>query len=141
MLKMVLIGIALVIVTTIIQAGFMYAGIHTLANRFSGVVQSPRLFPKALLVSVFTAWMFLGMVIESLVWAAYYLVNANIVLPDVATAVYFSLVTFTTVGYGDVVVSGDWRLLAALQAANGAILFGWTTALIFYVIQKVYRQV
>ena len=141
MLKMVLIGVALVILTTIIQAGFMYAGIHTLAHRFSGVAHSPRLLPKALLVSVFTAWMFLGMVIESLVWAAYYLVNANIVLPDVATAVYFSLVTFTTVGYGDVVVSGDWRLLAALQAANGAILFGWTTALIFYVIQKVYRQV
>jgi hypothetical protein len=49
-------------------------------------------------------------------------------------------VTFTTPGYGDVVLSGDWRTLASIQAANGVIIFGWTTALIFYLIQKPYKD-
>ena len=49
------------------------------------------------------------------------------------------MVTFTSVGYGDVVLTGNWRMLASLQGANGLILFGWTTALIFYVIQTGYR--
>lgn len=50
------------------------------------------------------------------------------------------MATFTTVGYGDVVLSGQWRMLASLQAANGMIIFGWATALIFYVVGRVYTR-
>jgi hypothetical protein len=49
------------------------------------------------------------------------------------------MVSFTSVGYGDVVLTGDWRMLASLEGANRVIIFGGTTALIFYVIQHVYR--
>jgi hypothetical protein len=48
------------------------------------------------------------------------------------------MVTFTTLGYGDVVVEGSWRLLASFQAANGIILFGWTTALLVAVIRAMH---
>ena len=48
-------------------------------------------------------------------------------LPDLETAFYFSMVTFTTLGFGDVVLTGQWRTLASIQAANGVIIFGWTT--------------
>jgi hypothetical protein len=41
------------------------------------------------------------------------------------------MVSFTTLGYGDIVLGEGWRLLASFEAANGIILFGWTTALIF----------
>jgi hypothetical protein len=75
------------------------------------------------------------------VWALFYLVNPLITaLPDLETAFYFSMVTFTTLGYGDVVLTGPWRTLASIQAANGVIIFGWTTALIFYFIQHLYGQ-
>ena len=60
-------------------------------------------------------------------------------LPDMETAFYFSMVTFTTLGYGDVVLTGQWRSLASIQAANCVIIFGWTTALIFYFIQRIYK--
>ena len=43
-------------------------------------------------------------------------------------ALYFSTVTFSSLGYGDVVLSKDWRLFGAIEAANGLILFGWSTA-------------
>ena len=61
-------------------------------------------------------------------------------LPDIETAMYFSMVTFTTLGYGDVVLVGRWRMLASIQAANGVIIFGWTTALIFVWIQMIYQS-
>ena len=48
--------------------------------------------------------------------------------------------TYTTLGYGDIVLTGAWRVLSAIQAANGVIIFGWTTALTFYSIQKIYKK-
>ena len=80
--------------------------------------------------------MFLASIIEVLVWAVTYLVlNA---IQGVEKAFYFSMVTFTTLGYGDIVLEERWRLLASFEAANGIIMFGWTTAIVMAVIHHVY---
>jgi hypothetical protein len=47
---------------------------------------------------------------------------------ELEPALYFSLVSFSTVGFGDITLGPDWRLLSALTAANGFISFGWSTA-------------
>lgn len=141
MLAKISLGLILVLVTTLIQAVFMIAGVKFVHwwVTWRDVVKSHT--PKAILVSVFTAWMFIAMIVEALLWALLYLYHPAITtLPDLENALYFSVVTFTSVGYGDVVLTGDWRMLAALEGVNGVIMFGWTTALIFYVIQYVYRQ-
>lgn len=44
------------------------------------------------------------------------------------TSLYFSVVTFSTLGYGDVVPNPEWRLMAAMEAVNGFLLVGWSTA-------------
>lgn len=49
-------------------------------------------------------------------------------MPDFETALYFSTASFTTLGYGDVVLSPRWRTLGAIEGANGLLLFGWSTA-------------
>jgi hypothetical protein len=49
-------------------------------------------------------------------------------IPDLETALYFSTASFTTIGYGDVVLGPDWRLIGAIEGANGLLLFGWSTA-------------
>jgi hypothetical protein len=59
----------------------------------------------------------------------------------VETSIYHSMVTFTTLGYGDVVLSDRWRLLSSLQAANGIIMFGWTTAVVMAVVQRSFAKV
>ena len=85
--------------------------------------------------------MFIGVVSEALLWALFYLYSPEITtLPDLETALYFSMVTFTSVGYGDVVITGPWRIPASIDTANGVIIFGWTTALIFYHLQVVYTR-
>lgn len=51
-------------------------------------------------------------------------------------ALYFSTTTFTTLGYGDVVLSRHWRLIASIEAANGLILIGWSTTFLLGVTSR-----
>jgi hypothetical protein len=55
-------------------------------------------------------------------------------LPDFESALYFSTTSFTTLGYGDVVLDRHWRLFGAIEGANGLLLFGWSTAFLFSVV-------
>lgn len=73
-------------------------------------------------------------------WALLYLVLDSVALHDFSEALYFSTVTYTTVGYGDIVLDPSSRMLSGIEAANGVILFGWTTAFIFEVISQLYRR-
>ena len=74
--------------------------------------------------------------IEGAVWAAaYWLLGA---LPDVHSSILFSLGAMTTYGGSDVDLAAHWRLMGALEALNGIILFGLTTAFLFSMIQQVW---
>lgn len=57
-------------------------------------------------------------------------------LGDLETAVYFSTTSFTTIGYGDIVLDRKWRLVGAIEGANGLLLFGWSTAFLFSIISR-----
>lgn len=78
----------------------------------------------AMLVVVFG--LFAILTVEVWFWAvAYRLIG---VFPDFEHCLYFSTVSFSTVGYGDIVPLSQWRLLGALEAINGFLLIGWSTA-------------
>jgi F0F1-type ATP synthase membrane subunit c/vacuolar-type H+-ATPase subunit K len=55
---------------------------------------------------------------------------------DFETALYYSTVSFVSLGYGDVVLAKKWRLIGAIEAANGVILLGWSTAFLVTVIGR-----
>lgn len=57
-------------------------------------------------------------------------------VPPFDSALYFSAVTFTTIGYGDVTVEGPWRLFAALEGLTGIILVSWSAAFLVAVIRR-----
>jgi voltage-gated potassium channel Kch len=71
-------------------------------------------------------------------WAALYLWVGEFV--DWQRALYFSTVTFSTLGYGDITLQDKWQLVSSFEAVNGIILFGVSTAFIFAVIQKLYQS-
>ena len=54
---------------------------------------------------------------------------------------YFAFVNYATLGYGDIVPLERWRLLGPITAMNGALLFGWSTAVIFEVLRKTWARV
>lgn len=77
-------------------------------------------------------------IVQIWLWAVFYMVVGAI--PDLEEALYFSTSSFTTVGFGDVYLDKDWRLVSSFQSANGFILFGWSTAFIFEVMSKLYED-
>lgn len=97
---------------------------------------------RVLRVLIITAIVLITLhIIEIFIWALAYLV----VVPDgelqsLESAFYFSAVTFTTLGYGDITLSSDWRLLSGLQAIDGILLIGWTTAFLFAVLQRAWSR-
>lgn len=78
--------------------------------------------------------------VEIWMWALMYLRFGIGVIDNLETALYFSTVTMSTVGYGDVVLPASWRLMSGMQAASGMILFGWSTAFIFEVLAMTYNR-
>jgi voltage-gated potassium channel Kch len=90
----------------------------------------------ALLVATIVVMLFLAALLEAAVWAAMYVHLEAI--SSFEEALYFSIVTLTTLGYyGDITLNEDWRLLCSMEAANGIILFGWSTALVFAFVQRI----
>jgi hypothetical protein len=127
----------MVVVTVVIQVGFTVVGIRALRRRMSEeIIRS--LWHSTLILAVFVLWLFLATVLQMWAWALLYLLLDAI--EPLEKAVYFSVEAFTTVGYGDVVLDENWRLLASLKSANGLLMFGWSTALFFAAVQWIYER-
>ena len=139
MLKIVLIGSVLIAITVVIHAAGTTAWVRHLSRKHVG--SSFGTSRQATLVLVNTALVvFLLHGLEIIIWAgAYQLLIPVNELASFEEAVYFSFVTFTTLGYGDITLSEGWRLLSGIEALNGILLVGWTTAMIFSVVQNIWR--
>jgi Ion channel len=70
--------------------------------------------------------------LEMAFWAALFMVCGE--FSDFGTAFYHSAVNYTSLGYGDLIMTPSWRLLGPLETANGMLLFGVSTAMIFAVM-------
>ncbi len=126
----------LLVLTTGVHASAMVLAFDgmklTHARRWAHRSALTRLVLVAFLVIV----MFLASVVEAGLWALTYLwVGA---LSGFEEALYFSMVTYSTLGYGDVTLHEGWRILSSFAAANGTIMFGWTTALIVALVHRLY---
>jgi hypothetical protein len=60
-------------------------------------------------------------------------------MPDLPSALYFSAVTYTTTGYGDLVLNEGWRLLGAVEALTGILMCGWSTGFFFAIVNRLYE--
>ncbi len=130
------IGALLMVMTTAIHTIGMMMALRLI--RRQEAAQKSRWLRKTNihLVSLIVLMMFFVSLAEVLIWACTYL--ALSASEGLEQAVYFSMVTFTTLGYGDVLLDERWRLLASFEAANGIIMFGWTTAIVIAAVQRIY---
>ncbi len=135
MLTQIVLGSAMIVVTTIIQGIFTVFGVERLHDHLARH-PTRALVRSTLKLAVFVLWMFLAMIAEVWTWAILYLLLGAV--GTLEQAVYFSTVTFTTLGFGDITLDENWRLLSSFEAANGLLMFGWSTALIFVAVRWVY---
>jgi len=141
MLKLILIGGGLVAATVVIHGLGTTGLVRYLASEFldkKGSWSSQRVLYALIIAAVVLVFLH---AVEIMVWACVYKALVPVgELADLETAVYFSFVTFTTLGYGDITLSEGWRMLSGIQALNGILLVGWSTALMFAVVQKAWQS-
>ena len=90
-----------------------------------------------LLIVSFSVIIILHMV-EIGIWAIFY--SANSLFQDFETALYFSITSYTTIGFGDVVLPRAWRLLGGIEGVTGVLLCGLSTAFVFAIINAMFQM-
>lgn len=82
------------------------------------------------------SWMILLHLLEITSWAVFYAAEHG--MPDLESAMYFSAVTYTTTGYGDLVLPTQWRLVGGVEALTGILMCGWSTGFFFAIVSRVF---
>ncbi len=133
-------GAALVVATVIVHAVGTTWWLRRLSKTYtSGGTHTLRRSVKYLSATVLV--LLLLHTIEIELWAAAYLyLLSDAYLPTPEEASYFSFVTFTTLGYGDIVLPPPLRIMSGIEALNGIMLGGWSTALLFAVVQRSWQD-
>jgi len=133
MIRQLLVGGGVSLVNITIHALVMTLVVQVAQHAAAKKRSHPSLFLTAVMIPTVTVLM-LTHTTEVMVWSfAYWMVEAA---PPEAHLLYFAFVNFATLGYGDITPVQRWLLLGPLTAMNGALLFGWSTAVIFEVLRR-----
>ncbi|GGZ92662.1 potassium channel family protein [Algibacter mikhailovii] len=130
------IGVIIIGITILIHGYGTFYWVKILAKNFQDN-QKHFLNTKITWFLIYTAIYLLALnFIEAIIWGVtYYILPGISEFESLEKAIYFSLVTFTTLGYGEITISSNNRILAGLEAMDGVLLLGWTTAIMFSVLQ------
>ena len=130
-------SLPLVVLTVLIHVFGLGLFNERIIPEMSRVVE--RGHPIAVFTVVMSATVLLATILhglEAVLWAsAYWFLGA---LPDPRSAMLYSLGSMTTYGHADVYLETRWQLMGALEALNGIMLFGLTTAFLFATIQRIW---
>lgn len=129
-----LVGVGAVVCTIFIHALAMAATVNLFRyERKRGRAGAGALIDLTILTLVIL-FAFVAHLIEIALWATLLVLCGE--FREFGIAFYCSAVNYTTLGYGDVLLSPSWRLLGPLEATNGALMFGVSAAMVFAVIQR-----
>jgi hypothetical protein len=92
--------------------------------------------PRTWLLIQLASWAITIHMVEIAMWGLFFWWKQC--LPDLESSLYFAAVTYTTVGYGDLVLAKGWRLVACVEALTGILMCGWSTGFFFIVASKLY---
>lgn len=93
-----------------------------------------RFWPWTWLFIRLAGWFIAIHLVEIAAWAGLYAWRNA--LPDLESALYFSAQTYTTTGYGDLLVPADWRLVGGVEALTGILMCGLSTGFFFAVVSR-----
>jgi voltage-gated potassium channel len=136
-MRLALLALALLAACVIVQSAGMLLVIHWLA-RVRHVLESPNVGRRVGLLLRLFVWIILLHLTQIGLWAVVFWRARE--LPTLETALYFSLATYTTIGFGDVVLGPGWRVLAGIEGLSGLLLVGWSTAFVFAVVHRMYEH-
>lgn len=130
--------VTLIALTVAIHA----TGSVALIRMLEAYVRFWRRHPSFVVGILSVSWVVAALVIlhmvEIMAWALFFSLRG--VFPDFETATYFSLVTYTTTGFGDVLLPTQWRILGSSEALVGILMTSWSVAILIGVVTAVYKE-
>ena len=134
MVRQILVAFVLVSINVSIHASGMVALSQWIIRRRPWIEKKFGPWDEiALLIRIFAVIVSLHLA-QMCAWAGFYMLWGGI--GDFETALYFSITSYTTIGYGDVVLPPRWRLLGGIEGVTGVLMFGWSTGAIFAVAAR-----
>ncbi len=134
----ILIGSVLVTATIFVEVIFIQAAIRVIRRHSEKYLASQKTLHQLMILTSTTLWLLAALSISIWIWAlAFWGLGA---FEDLETSLYFSMVSFTTLGFGDVTLPLGWRLLSGMIAANGLILFGLNTAFLIEILHRMFLR-
>ena len=134
MVRRLLVACCLMALCVTIHAGGLASAIRWLRR---SPIRAPRFWISTRLFIFVAVWIVLLHLVEISVWALAYLWYGA--MADLQSALYFSAVTYTTTGYGDLVLPKEWRLDGGVEALTGILMCGWSTGFFFAVVNRLYE--
>lgn len=138
MFAQILLGSVLISLTILIEAAFIGAAVAALRRIGSRLTESHRIAKLIATTTAVTLWMLAALSVAVWVWAGALLAIGQ--FDALEPALYFSVVAFTTLGFGDMLLNEEWRLLSGFIAANGLILFSLSTAFLISAIHTLREE-
>ncbi len=133
----ILLGLALVACTLSVHSAGMYLVMHRFEMHWPVYLREPRELRRQLYFGSLVISMLLVHILEVFMIAlALYAIHA---IGDFRTAFYFAGESYTTLGYGDILLPPHWRQLALFMAMSGLFSFGWSTGVLVHIVGKTYE--
>ncbi|MFC1702790.1 ion channel [Pseudomonadota bacterium] len=138
MLTPLLIGSLALIVNMLIQTAAILAIIGYLLRLLDSGRLSLSIGTDIRLMSITLLALYAGHILQFATWAALFMYLGE--FSEFDSAFYHSVINFTSLGYGDIVMSEEWRLLGGLEAANGILMFGLTAGSLIAVTTRLFGR-
>lgn len=136
MLWQILLGLGIVVLSVVIQVIFIEIAARVLRKKFEFTDPQNLNFPVFVLsLSAVTSWLLIGLLFVVTLWTIVFVVLGIFATPE--ESFYFSLVAFTTLGFGDITLPQEWRILSGFVATDGFLLFGLNTAVLLEVMIRI----
>ena len=137
MLMNLAIGLPTVLVCLILQVAVTFWSVRYYVRQSRRTPSDGRLFEGIRPLMIVMIVMMLGNFLQIVIWGAIFISLGE--FNELYEAVYHSAVNFTSLGYGDVVMSTRWKLLGPLEAANGVLMLAITGAALMAILQQLIK--
>lgn len=138
MLIPVIISLAVIFATIFIHGLATVWYVKLLLRRSSSPDHKMKLNTALYLLSMSAIFLMILHFVEITLWATVFMLIPDIQqLASFEEAIYFSMITYTTVGYGDITLETHWRIMSGFAAMDGILLFGWSAAMLYTVVQRI----
>ena len=128
------VSIGVTFCTVIVHALVLIAVVHFVRRGLRLGYAGVRFWKDVTVVAGTTLLALVAHLIEIAGWAVVFVLCGE--FPHFAAAFYHSAVNYSSLGYGDVIMSGSWKLMGPLETADGMLMFGVSAAMIFAIVQR-----